>query len=301
MAQTGNQCRTWDLTVTADGSVEQETLLRYFDENCSKWVFQKERGEETGYDHYQCRFSLRKKIRFTNLRERLVEELGISGFHLTPTSKNCIRKDEDYYVTKEETRIEGPWRNAVDKTIPELLRSPVLMDWQKTIVTEIENYKEEGRRINVIVNVRGNEGKSFLIKYLVAHQKAYYIAPVNNFKDLMQAMMSMWKEQRAVLIDIPRNMYGEATEQFYSAIEQIKTGILFDYRYRATTRIIESPAVYIFCNHYPDRDNLSWDRWYVRTLDKGELKLTTLFATKKNKHRKYNVFVIILRGQFWDS
>ncbi|KAL4237213.1 hypothetical protein ACF0H5_001932 [Mactra antiquata] len=83
-------------------------------------------------------------MRFPNLRERLHEELGIYGFHLTVTSKNCIRKDEDYYVTKEETRIEGPWRNE-NNNIPSFYRDAKLRPWQKEIVEEMGNTREDIR------------------------------------------------------------------------------------------------------------------------------------------------------------
>lgn len=284
MAQTGHACRTWDLTVPADGTVDQEKLEKYFEDNCSKWVFQKERGDENGYEHYQCRFTLKKKIRFTNLRERLMEDLGISGFHVTATSKNCIRKNEDYYVTKEETRIEGPWRNPEHTDVPEFYRNPTLREWQKTLIKEIEEYKPEGRFIKLIVNPKGNEGKTFLTNYLRANDKIYIIPPIDDYKDIMQYMMSMYKDDKPVFIDVPRGLSGRVEQQFYSAIETIKGGYIYDTRYRGRDRIINPPCIYVFCNYFPDINLLTHDRWVVRKLQDGILTDTRLFF--KNKKTK---------------
>lgn len=253
----------------------QDQLKRFYEDHCSKWVFQKERGEETGFEHFQCRFTLKKKIRFPNLRDWL-QEAGIFGFHLTPTSKNCIRKDEDYYVTKEETRIDGPWRNE-NNNIPSFYRDATLKPWQQEIVEEIKKYVTEGRRINLIVNTRGNEGKSFLANYLLARDNIYVIPPMDDYKDIMQFMMSTYKDDRAIFIDVPRGLSEKTAQQFYSAIETIKGGYLYDTRYRGRYRVINPPCIYIFCNHYPNRNFLSWDRWHVRKLEAGILSVTNLF------------------------
>lgn len=279
MAQTGFPCRTWDLTVSADGTVAQEKLKDYYDAKCTKWIFQKERGEETGYEHFQCRFTLRKKMRFTNLRERLIEELGISGFHLTPTSKHCIRKDEEYYVTKEDTRIDGPWRNTTETPVQKYWSNVTLRPWQEQIVREIENYVPEIRIVNLIVNTRGNEGKSFLTTYLGVHEKILEMPVMDDYKDVMQHLFSTYEDGKTVpiFIDVPRGMSEKTAHGSYSAIETIKRGFLYDTRYRGRQRYIIPPCIYIFCNHFPNRNLLSWDRWNVRELRDGVLIPTRLF------------------------
>lgn len=285
MAQMKNACRTWDMTVKAGGTVAQEKLKEYFDENCQKWVFQKERGE-SGYEHYQCRFTLRKKIRFVNLREKILEELGTKEFNISVTSKNCIRKNDDYYLTKEETRIEGPWKNDPATNIDEWYKNVELRPWQKEIVEEMENYKPEGRRINLIINPKGNEGKSWLSTYLRAWDKIYKIPPMKDEKDMMQFMMSVYTDHKPVFIDIPRGLSDKASWDFYAAVETIKGGYLYDTRYHGRDRCITPPCIYIFGNKYPDRNYLSWDRWHVRELKDGVLSVTTLFRKDNKKKAK---------------
>ena len=256
--------------------MDHTKLSEYFNDNCTKWIFQKEKGTETGYEHFQCRITLKHKMRLINVREKMVEKLGITGFHLTPTSRNCIRNNEEYYVTKEETRIDGPWKNG-DLSVPSFFRNPTLRPWQQQIVNEIEAYTPEQRTINAIVNTTGNQGKTFLANYLGANDRIYNIPPLPDYKDIMQFMRSIYKDPKPVFIDIPRGLSSKTQESFYSAIETIKGGYLYDTRYKANIKYINPPCVYIFCNYFPRRGNLSWDRWNVRILKDGVLTPTRLF------------------------
>ena len=271
-----NQIRTYDITIKADGCADAERLQQYFDRECSKWVFQKERGEETGYEHYQCRISFKKKMRQQQAIEKLQTELEIRAFKLTPTSKNCIRNNEEYYCTKEETRIAGPWQN-VDGDIDPYWRTATLRPWQQEIVTEMENYVPEMRKINLIVDTRGTEGKSFLTNYLRIHNRIYIVPPLSDYKDVMQFLMSIYTDNKPIFIDIPRGLAKRSYGEFFSAMETIKGGYLYETRYRGRDRVIRPPAMYIFTNHYPDKNLLSLDRWNVKELKDGKLTKTFLY------------------------
>lgn len=270
-----NPIRTWDMTLKAIGTPYTD-LINLFKAHCTKWIFQKEKSNETQYEHYQCRFTLTKKTRFNGVKGLITETLNTSEFHLNPTSNNCIRKNEDYYCTKEDTRIEGPWRNE-DTSIPSYYQNITLKPWQQQIVDEINNYTLEGRTINLIVNLKGNEGKSFLTNYLAARNIIYPVPPLQEYKDLMQFMMSIKTNDRPIFIDIPRGLSHTTTASLYSAIETIKSGFLYDIRYKGRYKITNPPAVYVFANHFPHRNYLSWDRWNVRQLRDGVLYNATLF------------------------
>jgi hypothetical protein len=49
----------------------------------------------------------------------------------------------------------------------------------------------------------------------------------------------------------------------FTAIEQIKKGKLYDFRYSYKTFWIDSPQIWVFCNWLPDTSYLSMDRWKV--------------------------------------
>ena len=55
----------------------------------------------------------------------------------------------------------------------------------------------------------------------------------------------------------------ETLRSIFTAIEQIKGGVLYDPRYGFKQCIIPSPTVWVFMNHAPDVRLLSSDRWKI--------------------------------------
>lgn len=103
--------RDWMVTVPADSMTLEELrqkLSRY------RWIGQKEKGEEStelnpqGYEHYQIFVCNDTPIRFTTLKNKL------------PKAHLQARSEEEWssrqacfdYCTKEDTRIDGPWKNG---------------------------------------------------------------------------------------------------------------------------------------------------------------------------------------------
>ena len=93
------------------------------------------------------------------------------------------------------------------------------------------------RTINVVLDFKGNIGKSTLVNYIRAHRLGRRIPPVNDFKDLMRMVMDM-PTSSLYLIDMPRSMSKSGLLGLYSAIEEVKNGYAFDDRYKFTERIL---------------------------------------------------------------
>lgn len=96
-----NAVYVYDLTIPQEGT-DKDELETYFNVICSKWTYQLEKGEETGFLHYQCRVSLVKKVRITGaikLFEKYKAHVSITF------AKNM---GNDFYVMKEDTRVDGP-------------------------------------------------------------------------------------------------------------------------------------------------------------------------------------------------
>ena len=70
-----------------------------------KLSFQKERGVN-GYEHFQIRVSFGAKLR---LAQAVAKFKSIVGYHAHATITSGAACKGDFYVTKEDTRIEGPW------------------------------------------------------------------------------------------------------------------------------------------------------------------------------------------------
>ena len=98
------QSRGWMLTIPADKHSTKdvhELLGSIF----TAAVFQKERGENTGYEHYQCYGQNVVPIRWTTLKNKLRK----AGFQDTHFEKQWATGEACYkYCTKEESRLEPP-------------------------------------------------------------------------------------------------------------------------------------------------------------------------------------------------
>ncbi len=99
-----NECCTWDFTLPETDN-PPAAVRAWLKEKCKKWCFQLEEGDG-GYIHYQGRISLKVKSRHGPQR---------TGAHWSPTTNE--NRDNNFYVTKPETRINGPWKDT-DPYIP---------------------------------------------------------------------------------------------------------------------------------------------------------------------------------------
>ena len=236
----------------------KEELILWMKKFTKKWGFQREIGEQTGYDHYQGRISLETKLRLGEL----IIQYPICG-KWSLTSKENSSGDAFYnYVTKEDTRVEGPWKSK-DKAlyIPRQIKEiKELLPWQNSVVEKIQIW--DTRHIDIIVDKEGCTGKSTLVGWACCNGLARKIPPLNNFKEMMCLTMSM-PESRAYFVDMPRALDKNKVEEFYSAIESIKDGHLWDNRYTYKEKWIDSPNIWVFTNVPVNKKLLSKDRWRV--------------------------------------
>ncbi|KAL8582683.1 hypothetical protein ACOMHN_053277 [Nucella lapillus] len=92
-------------------------LENIFKEHCKQYVYQLERGTKSGYEHYQCRFTLNNEKRPGECLKLIKYELNTDKLHLTVTSKDVFKKNF-YYCMAEVTRIDGPWKTKNPMYIP---------------------------------------------------------------------------------------------------------------------------------------------------------------------------------------
>lgn len=268
----------YDFTLPAD-RLSREELTSVLTEHAHNWTFQLEKGSTTGYEHFQGRFRLKKKLRLRGV----LTKLNIPGIHLSPTSKANWRND--FYVTKEETRVDGPWTSEDVETEEKAPGSPgyplprdvavikQLFPWQQTIVDMSKEY--ELRCVDVIVQPRGNVGKSVLSRYMLCHGLSYLIPPLNDYKEVMQIVMSQIKSKGpspCFIFDMPKAINKDKLAGLYSAIESIKSGYAWDNRYKFKEAIFDPPRVIVFTNKEPDMGLLSEDRWRLWKIVGNELK-----------------------------
>ena len=142
-------------------------------------------GDE-GYKHYQGRLSLVKKRRINEALNVL--KPFFPTIHISPTSNNGL--EENFYTTKEDTRIEGPWTEESYKYIPRQIREIVdLKPFQKSVVLLSRIW--DTRTINIIIDQSGNIGKSTLTTYMGIHNLGRQIPFCNDYRDILRMVCDM--------------------------------------------------------------------------------------------------------------
>lgn len=239
-----------------------ETLLGKF---CKKWCFQLERGEG-GFNHFQGRLSLRVKKR----PNEAVQMFGGAPWHLSVTSKE--NAENDFYVTKEDTRVDGPWTEEdAPKYVPRQVREITkLRPWQEHILEDRNVWDK--RTINVVYDASGNSGKSTLCTYLGVYGYGRKLPFANNYKDVMQMVMDT-RKCRLYIFDLPRALRKDVLNEFIAGVETLKDGYAFDPRYEFRDEHFDCPNIWIFTNVVPDVELVSRDRWRIWTIDSETLCL----------------------------
>lgn len=255
-------CCTWDCTISAENDTHAE-LIKLWKCHCKKWTFQKEAGEN-GYEHFQCRVSFKSKQRLSACKKVHAKA------HWSPTSTE--NRSNNFYVTKEDTRTEGPWANEqiVDENyIPRQVREmTTLRKWQQTIIDMSQVW--DTRIVNVVIDKEGGQGKTSLMTYMMVHGLAKKIPFVNCHKDLMR-MAYCIGISRCYVLDMPRAIDKTRLGGLYAAIEELKSGWCYDDRYTFKQRVMDCPNIWLFTNKDPDLQLLSKDRWRLWKIENEEL------------------------------
>ena len=202
-----------------------------------KWVFQKEACPTTGTVHYQGRGTLFKKKRHPELCA-LLNDTPLRGMDVSESSNNS-KSHEIFYALKYDTKVDGPWDDRTwvkPKYIPRQYRDLVdhLYPWQKTVLDSRDNFT--ARKIDVIIDTSGNNGKSTVASLGRLHYDALDLPPISDHKELLQVvcdqlMAKQDRDPRLVFVDCPRSIDQKKMAPYFIAIEQIKKGYVCDVRY----------------------------------------------------------------------
>lgn len=250
-----NPVYVFDFTASCD-KITRGDLINVLQEHTKWWCFQQERGATTGFLHFQGRLKLAKKLRLTAV-EKLLPSLRAAG-RISATSKACANNDD--YVTKDDTRVDGPWRSTdVSKYVPRQIREiSELRPWQQQVVDSADIW--DTRTINYVIDTRGNRGKSILTTYTGVYGIGNVVPFLNDYDKMMGALYGK-PTRRLYVVDMPRAIKKDCIASFMSAIESLKNGHLFDWRHHYKEKFFDCPTVWIFSNTEPDLSMLSNDRW----------------------------------------
>lgn len=241
-----NQAYRWCFTLASEGMSQLSQLFHILQENCKKFQFQLERGEEggeVGYLHWQGVFSLKVKHRMNEVKNLL----GYNIMHLEPCQNWYASMT---YTSKEESRVAGPWneKTVLVKTITEL--RPWQIELEKECLTEPDD-----RSIHWFYDRNGNNGKTVFAKYMAVRHSATVLSS-GKTADL------------AYICDSPRivifNLARSVEDRFnYQALESIKDGMILSAKYESKMKLFNPPHVIVLANWLPDMEALSRDRWRI--------------------------------------
>ncbi len=76
-------------------------ILMYLEDNCERWIFQKERNPKDNSEYYQCKVEFIQLVKLEKIEALLKKKFGVT---------ECRPIDsEEFYTMKGDKRIEGPW------------------------------------------------------------------------------------------------------------------------------------------------------------------------------------------------
>lgn len=281
MAVVENQIVGFDVTVSLrDERIPPAEFAAKLKEVFKKWVFQEERGEAEDYPHYQVRGHLYKKKLVSAGKAFLGKALR---GHATPTTTGVHNNNQFNYVMKADTRVDGPWKDTDEEFEDPPVLTRQLRDflsaigpdnsgmypWQKKLLDMIQQV-DDRKIVCIIDDGAGNNGKSIMGEYLEYFRYAFEVPPMTCMEDIMQCAMGM-RPQKAYLVDMPRAMKKEKLAGFYSGLEALKNGVMYDKRYSFKKRRIDRPQICVFTNSMPDLRLLSPDRWSLWQISERNL------------------------------
>lgn len=270
-ARTGtkeNACCVFDFTLFQTENNTHKQIIKDIKELVKAYCFQLEKGSKTNKQHYQGRFSLKEKKREHQVI-KILKDLGWEKFHISVTSK--ANRDNNFYVCKDDTRVDGPWDNEhEERTVEqvEYMEKHGLRPWQQSTVDLVKPY--DRRHIEVIFDVDGNIGKSYFTLYMMCKFKAKILPPMKEYRDILRAAYCVGP-QDVYMFDMPRALPKSKLDEMYAAIETLKSGYCYEDRNHFRDLMMPHPNILIFTNKIPDLSLLSRDRWRIWTIVDLEL------------------------------
>lgn len=247
------QCYVWDLTVPVNKTHTKASMFELFNKHCKKWTFQEELGE-SGYAHWQCRVSLKKRAFAIWVKTHM------PGHSSRTSSQNM---GNDFYVMKPDTRIAGPWKDeaSIEYIPTSWKRTPYT--WQQQIIDS----EPSDRHVNILVDFEGGLGKSFVYKAAIAQGiRCYKMDPTSGFKEITRDLCSKLtkandKTPELVIVNFNRGFPAKSMACAMCGLETILDGEVQDDRYATKLWRFDAPAVWVFANREIPEKLMSMDRW----------------------------------------
>lgn len=231
-------------------------ILKKLNSICKYFIFSLEKVSRY---HLQGYIELKEKIRITGLK-RIFDDK-------THWEKSKGSKTDNYlYCTKDAIKV---WEKKDDDYTDEelgILKETDLFDWQKDIIDIVSNKPEKRHIYWYYSKLYGGIGKSEFCKYLIRKYNAHLIG--GDKKDIMTQILGSKGEKRISNLYV-YNIAKACKGLSYTALEDIKDGLITSTKYEGCSKVIPIPHIIVFSNFEPDYKKMMPDRFIVRRLDYG--------------------------------
>lgn len=184
-----------------------------------------------------------------------------------------------YHAGMDKLNVFNIKKKNLDKL--KLMMSKItLRKWQKKCIKKL--LKQDSRKVIWVNDPIGNNGKTFLSKYLIAMHNGFYVMNGKN-ADIAHS----YNYEPIVIFDYSRSQEEHIN---YGIIEQLKNGIIFSPKYNSHTKLTNNTKVICFANFAPDLEKLSSDRWDVINLENySEVAGNTVPPQEKLLSKKFKI------------
>jgi hypothetical protein len=244
----------WDEAQQEEGRLK---LLAFLENKCHEWIFQKEKGDETGLVHFQCYIKMREKNHLQTMINK-VQKAGLAGGHVQICSTNGREALKEYSM-KDDTRIDGPWTSK-QKAVKRKACTVALCPWQEKMFKHFAEKEAGPRSIWWIYDETGNSGKDFLTQQLVECLGWESIAA--GYKaDMLNCLVSGNPHAPGFFINIPRSTGKYDFKELAGFVELAKALTITSLKYKSETIKRDKPAwILVTANQRPDKKWWSADR-----------------------------------------
>jgi len=263
----------WCLTVNSFDDLAlptEEKMVEWLEPIAVHYIFQKEKGEETGRLHYQCAIRFKSRKRKSTLL-RSIERLGLATSQFRFTQMNGSWEANVRYCSKVEGRVNYPVANFPVYEGADVEFLSVVSHqypWQSKLLAEVllpglQRFKiADDREILWIKDPQGNNGKSKFVKFMCLHYRNCVKVPFGTATQMRSTIISMGP-QECYFIDIPRTLgRDDDMTAVLSVIEDLKNGFVVSSMYGKNAELIMTPPhIILFSNRECPVSALSGDRW----------------------------------------
>lgn len=245
----------WVVTIPME-EISASQLSQLFRGFCKEFCFSGEKGEKTGYEHWQCCISLKNKEYFDTVKN----VIGFSSAHIEKCEHWFKAKN---YCKKVETHICGPY-DEKSVFLRDTFEGLTPYPFQTEIITLLKG-EPAARTIHWYWEPDGNMGKTTLAKHLVMNYQGVLFVS-GKASDIKYAMTRYLEKNTLTAVIFH---YTRTNEDFvsYEAIEAIKDGIFFSGKYESGMCVFNTPHVIVLANFEPDENCMSIDRWSIKMIE----------------------------------